>query len=322
MPASSNESDRARLVFLGTAGGPSVVRGCRGIATALVLGDEICLVDAGYGCLGQFVDAGLSLGQLRTVLITHLHGDHLADLFNLFMFGSTTALGRGDGISSRVEVIGPGEVHEPHQLGEPYGSAPYPGVAGFLEHSYMGQRLTLNAWAMAKPDLREIISLHEIQFGDGPVPDEPFLVHETETIKVTATLVPHLARSYAFRIDSEFGSVVFSGDTGPSKSVSRLATGADVLVHELLDIEAAVAAGLPAHLAGRFCEVHTDVSDVGMVAEESGVPCLVVNHFVPPALWSKSPEELRARIAEDFGGRIVVAHDMMSLPISAGGSLT
>jgi len=61
-------------------------------------------------------------------------------------------------------------------------------------------------------------------------------------VTIRAVIVPHLSTSYAYRIDSAAGAVVFSGDTGPSEAVSDLARGADVLVHEVMDIDAMIAA--------------------------------------------------------------------------------
>ena len=43
--------------------------------------------------------------------------------------------------------------------------------------------------------------------------------------------------AFGFRFDTPDGSVVFSGDTGPCDNVVRLARGADVLVHEVIDVD-------------------------------------------------------------------------------------
>jgi ribonuclease BN (tRNA processing enzyme) len=75
---------RPRIVFLGTAGGPTVAAHRHGIATAFVVGEDVYLIDAGVGVISQYVDARLRLDRLRAVLLTHMHGDHVCDLFNLF----------------------------------------------------------------------------------------------------------------------------------------------------------------------------------------------------------------------------------------------
>jgi ribonuclease BN (tRNA processing enzyme) len=314
----------ARLVFLGTAGGPTPAVGRKGIATALVVDGDVYLVDAGYGVLSQYLDAGLRLDRLRAVLITHLHGDHIADLFNLFMFGAHTVHGQAPGIDNPVDVIGPGAVESPLGPVQPYGEAPYAGLAGFFEHSYAGQALTLNAWSMGMQDIRKLVRLHEIPVGSGvDSATPPFTVLENEDVRITAVPVPeHLIGSFAFRIDTRHGSVAFSGDTGPSSNVSALARGADILVHEVMDFEALVAEGFPPEMEPLFTQVHTEVRDVGKVAAAAGVPTLALSHFVPPSR-STPPEHWKEQIRRCYDGEIVIAEDLLTLsldPMSQPGS--
>ncbi|MCC5348697.1 MBL fold metallo-hydrolase, partial [Staphylococcus aureus] len=68
---------------------------------------------------------------------------------------------------------------------------------------------------------------------------KPVVFYEDDRVKVSATLVQHapVFPSFAFRFDTEDGSVVFSGDTGPSENLVRMARGADVLVHEVIATE-------------------------------------------------------------------------------------
>ena len=58
-------------------------------------------------------------------------------------------------------------------------------------------------------------------------------------VSVTATLVQHapVFPAFGFRFDTPHGSVAFSGDTGPCDNVVRLADGADILVHEVIDVD-------------------------------------------------------------------------------------
>ena len=65
------------------------------------------------------------------------------------------------------------------------------------------------------------------------------MVHEDDRVRVTTILVDHgnMAPALAYRFDCDSGAVVFSGDTAPSSNLVRLATGADILVHEVIDPE-------------------------------------------------------------------------------------
>src|SRR3979411_808132 len=65
---------------------------------------------------------------------------------------------------------------------------------------------------------------------------EPFKVFEDDRVRVSATLVAHAPvwPAFAFRFDTDDGSIVFSGDTARSENLIKLAKGADILVHEVI----------------------------------------------------------------------------------------
>ncbi len=68
------------IVLLGTKGGPSLLNTARlPQATALTIGDKIWLIDAGYGASLQLVKNGIPLRNINTILLTHLHSDHILD---------------------------------------------------------------------------------------------------------------------------------------------------------------------------------------------------------------------------------------------------
>ncbi|MEM9930183.1 MAG: ribonuclease Z [Bacteroidota bacterium] len=74
---------RFELIILGTSGGlPTADRNC----SAAMLRTETTdvLIDCGEGTQRQLLQAGLGMGRVSHILITHLHGDHYFGLPGLF----------------------------------------------------------------------------------------------------------------------------------------------------------------------------------------------------------------------------------------------
>ena len=105
-----------RLVLLGTSGGPPWWNDSHreGVASAVVVGDRYYLVDAGDGVGKQIKKAKLGtwdkdmrgpLDTLEAVFLSHLHSDHVSDLYNIL----GTGLQNGVSIPERVlQIFGPG----------------------------------------------------------------------------------------------------------------------------------------------------------------------------------------------------------------------
>jgi len=98
--------------------------------------------------------------------------------------------------------------------------------------------------------------------------------------------------------------LVYSGDTGPCRSVTEAACGADLLIHEctFLDEE-----------AGRAAETsHSTARQAAEVAVQAGVRRLVITHF--SARHSEQPHRLEKEARAVFP-EVVAAEDGMSLEI-------
>jgi ribonuclease BN (tRNA processing enzyme) len=90
--APSAQAKRSRLVLLGTAGGPTPKALRAAPASAVVVDDVIYVVDCGNGVARQLVLAGLPLGRIAHVFLTHQHSDHNADYGNLLWLAWANAL--------------------------------------------------------------------------------------------------------------------------------------------------------------------------------------------------------------------------------------
>ncbi len=305
---------------------------------------------------GQRTQLELSsfLSDLRAVFITHLHMDHLGDYPTFLEIGARA----GFGASRPLPIIGPGnrgrlEENRSGYTGtviktdsaDPAKITATPGTRLMTDHILQAFAQTFNNCSHDEnyPDIPKIIDVREI--GDPKAipwpagftpPDpgkiwtsaetcpamEPFEIFKDDRIRVTAILVDHyeVYPSFAFRFDTEDGSLVISGDTGPDTkgNLQKLAKEADVLVHEVLDdvwVETAfqgVKEGDPAWpLYYHAITAHTPISKVGKVAEDCRVKTLVLSHIAP----GNTPVSRLKKAKQGFSGRLIVGEDLMEIGV-------
>jgi ribonuclease Z len=289
-----------KVILLGT-GYPRPDPDRAGPATAVVIGEKIFIVDVGRGVTRRFWATGLPLKNIHAVFLTHLHSDHVSGLPDLF--NTSWIFGR----YAPFELYGPEGTRE------------------------LAQSM-LDFFAVDIPIRREQTEMHP---GEGATVNthilEEGVVYEDADLRVTAFRVDHQPVEHAFGfsfdlLDSGEGttlstkggcspgstgtitSVVISGDTRPSENLIKHAKGADLLIHE---------AYLPEHfdqhdtpeVAARLKAYHTSAVEVGQVAQQAGVPTLVLTHLVP---GDPDSEKLFVeRAARHFKGKIIVGRDLM-----------
>ncbi|HYE77106.1 MAG TPA: MBL fold metallo-hydrolase, partial [bacterium] len=260
---------------------------------------------------------------------------HACDFFNLFLLAWVGIQDR----AAPVEAWGPGPAGglralPPHPLGhdEPpaaCGSNPTPGLLEMTEAQIQAHAYDINVRIReaGRTDLRGLFATHEIAIpqdiggrppNDVSPPMEPIVITEDDAVRVSAVLVHHppVFPAFAYRFDTDDGAVVVSGDTAPSPNLVRLAEGADILVHEVLDADFMTAQSgtswrSQAMLNHLLC-AHTPLEKVGSVAGQAGVRRLVLSHFIPSI--EGIPDERWAKgAAAGFDGEVVVGHDLMEL---------
>ena len=280
---------RSRLILLGTGGGPTPKALRSAPAQAIVIDGVTYVIDCGDGVARQMVRAGLDLGSIRNVFITHQHSDHNADYGNLLWLAWAANL------RNPVDAWGPPPLRRMTRL--------------FLQMNEYDIRTRIKD--EGRPALAPLIRAHEIR--------EAGVVMQDERVKVTAVLVEHppVTPAFAYRFDCPDRSIVISGDTRPSKQLVELARGADVLVHEVMylpALEKLIASEPDAkRLRQHLLDSHTTTAQVGRIASEAGVKTLVLSHFVPGGDASLGDEVWRDAVAPGFKGRLVVGHDLQEL---------
>jgi ribonuclease BN (tRNA processing enzyme) len=287
LTAAAGADRGTRLILLGTAGGPRPRKRRSGSAQAIVVGDEIFVIDCGDGVARQMVLAGLPLRQLRHVFITHHHSDHNIDL------GALLQLAWISGLVTPVDCWGPPPTRR--MIGD---------YLRYQEHD-----IAVRVSDEGRVPLTPLIRSHDVH-GSGPVLDDGH-------VRVTAAKVPHppLELALAYRFDAPDRSIVISGDTRESDELVRLAAGADVLVHEAMLAERVreMLRTLPNSeaLARSVISHHTTAEQVGRVAAAAGVKMLVLSHFVPAEDPDVVDEEWLAPVRRHYSGPVMVGRDLM-----------
>jgi ribonuclease BN (tRNA processing enzyme) len=155
-------------------------------------------------------------------------------------------------------------------------------------------------------------------------PMEPVVIYAEDDrgVQVSAVLVQHapVFPAFGFRFDTPSGSVVFSGDTGECENVARLARGADLLVHEVIDIDrlAARLSTLPNGEAVRnhLASSHSSPEQVGTTATKAGVRQVALTHLVPGD-FEVPDDEWEARVRTTFDGEVLCGVDLDEFALQA-----
>lgn len=304
--AASAEPPPSIWITLGTGGGPVVRVGRSEPANALVVGDAVYLFDAGNGVLRQMAAAKLKPQSLRAIFISHHHIDHNADLgvvlINRWLF---------DGYAPLPVIGPPGTVS----------------LAADLIRAYRATELApISVGGPKKPPLASTVAATDLP----SELNEPQVVYQDKNIRVLAVTNDHyhfpegseerrFSRSYALRIEAPDRTFIYTGDTGPSKNVERLAKGADMLISEVIDIDrmrsilgaakdipAAVLPGKLAHMQ----EDHLTPVEVAKLAAAAGVKQLVLTHLVPGMDGEADLSGYTRDIATHFTGPVHLARDL------------
>ncbi|HET6519517.1 MAG TPA: MBL fold metallo-hydrolase [Geminicoccaceae bacterium] len=279
-----------KLTLLGT-GCPQCDTERYGPASLVTHDGRTFLVDCGSGVTQRLVAAGAPGRDLEAVFLTHLHSDHVVDLYQLIV--SSWHQGRG----RPQRIFGPA------------------GTRRFVEATMAlwREELALRIGHERRPSTTGL-RLEIVEFGAGVAFDE-------DRVRVEAVEVDHRPVRPAFGFVFRAGgrTLAFSGDTRRCPALVRAARGADALVHECFvhrEMEGAVAAGrMTAEGLRNVAGYHTLSSEVGKVAAEAGVGCLVLNHFVPVRF---DREALLAEVRRDYAGPVVIGEDLMSLDLATG----
>ncbi len=276
-----------RLVLLGTKGGPAIrAGGPNPTSHLLVMEGRPYVIDCGLGVTRGLVEAGLDLADLGTILITHLHSDHVLELGALLHTAWTT------GLKSPVKIWGP------------------PGIRDYWDSFCAAMRfdIDLRIADEGRPPLTDLVQCRQIAEGA--------LDLEGCTAFALRVAHPPVTDCFALRFEVPGWSVVFSADTAPFPPLIEFARGADILVHEAMlmaGVDALCArVGNAGRLKAHLLASHTPIEDAIHIAQEAGARQLVLNHLVPCDLPGFGLAEWQAAAQAAWpGGPVTVGTDGM-----------
>ena len=310
--AAALRTNDTELLMLGTAGGPPLRKDRSEPATLLIVDGRLYLIDCGIGTIRRLVEVGIPSETIETIFLTHLHPDHdlgLVDVMGNDYFHLDLASD-----ARKINIYGPPQTSELVEAAFHYVSIPFEVFAAEKPGFQLGR---------PNHGLTSPFVAHEVD-GEG-------VVYRDDKIQITAAENSHYAlmpaqfrahfKSYAYRIQTPHGVVVFTGDTGPSDAVVKLATGADVLVSEVeegldelrgfVDQMAARNHWPPARkqqFAAHMEKEHLTVDSLGELASQAQVQSVLFYHYDP-----QSQAEQQARVAgvkKYFHGPVLAPMDL------------
>jgi len=297
----------ARVILLGTGGGPRLRANRAQISAVLEVDGRPYLVDVGAGVVSRLTEAGIDTRFVQRVFITHNHTDHYNGIleFQSFVWSDRNQSNLDD---PPVQVFGPRRTQfivekslQTFSVAEQtHGSMP--GTAPRMPASGMFTTTEItNDGVVYSDDLVKVTAVRNTHFDNYPR-DSVAIISGDE--------------SYSYRFDTPAGSVVFTGDTGCSEAVEDLAEGADLLVSEVVT-GAAPGAAPPrgnsvqaAPVQSRVCSGHLSSEEVGLLASRAKVGAVLLNHLVPGLDDEKDMSLYTIGALKHFKGPVIVGRDL------------
>jgi ribonuclease Z len=269
------------VVLLGT-GNPLPHPDRAGPATLVRAAGMQFLVDCGRGVLMRLAAAGAFPGMLTSVMLTHLHSDHICDFNDVF-----TTRWVMSPVENPLEVFGP------------------VGTDRFVTRTIAVLEDDIAYRTAHHDDLNWQPGAAVTEVGDG-------IVFERDGVRVLTAPTDHrpVHPTVGYRFEHDGGAIVVAGDTVPCDGLDRLCAGADVYVQTV--IRRSLVESVPMARFQDILDYHSSVEDAARTASRAGVKTLALTHCVPPPAPGTEGEWI-AEAAAHFDGEIILGPDLTSL---------
>lgn len=314
-----------KLTILGTSAAmPTTQRNL----SAAALGFDQCkpwyLFDCGEGTQHQVIRSSLSLCHLKRIFITHLHGDHCYGLPGLLAtrglqgFRGGVSLYAPKGIKRMLETIikvtqqnlhFPLDIHEITEPGRLYASDREKVEAIALSHD-----LPCFAYKVTESDRPGSFLVEEARkLG---VPEGPLFGRLKRGETITLKDGREISAEGLTTAPIKGRKIIIGGDNRQPSLLLPHLHGVDLLVHEATYIRA-TRDGLG------FSAAHSTAHDVAEVAQQCGLPHLILTHFSPRygactrASHTMNLEEIRREASAIYTGDLHLAEELTSYHLNA-----
>jgi len=290
-----------RFITLGTHGGPLSNPTRSQPANVLIIGRDAYVVDIGDGGVQQMAKAGVILPQVKGVFLSHLHFDHTGGLAALL------------GLRLQLRIKGKLPIYGPPGTKEL--------VAGLVSSMKPAAAAGYGIAGEGYDDPTGTAEVFEV--GDGQaITVGPMTVkvrQNTHYDYPAGSDMDKRFKSVAYRFDLADRSIVYTGDTGPSKAVEELAKGADLLVSEMIDEEAVVGAVRRSNPQGsaqmrnvvqHLTTHHLTSAEVGKLAKTAGVKSVVITHLAGDNPTGADFMRYLKGINAVYSGPVIIATDL------------
>ena len=267
------------VVFVGTGGSwPSPERNVTSVAVRI--GPEVILLDCGEGTQRQLMSSSVSFMKISRIFVSHFHGDHFLGLPGLIQ---SMAL---NDRKEPLEIYGPAGIVELMKslLGLGYFK---PTFEVCVEELEPGERVEFERYSVTCALADHSVPCYAYGIEESPrpgkfnkaralelgVPEGPSFSRLQSGESVTLPDGKVVEPSMVLGAPRKGRKLVFSGDTKPCDSVSALASGCDLLIHD------ATAAADNEDKANTYG--HASARQAAALAMNAGVRMLALVHISP-----------------------------------------
>lgn len=299
--------DGLHAVLTGT-GSPIADIKRAGPSVAIQAGNKLFIVDTGDGSARNLQGAGLNIGKVDAVFITHFHSDHIGGLGETMV--ERWAAG---GHSDQLPIYGPIGISTI--------------VEGFkiAYEQDKGYRIAHHGADTLPPSGA---GGKAIEFDLGRDPMAGKIIYDKEGVKITAFNVNHapVYPAVGYKFEYKGRSIVISGDTVYTENLVEQSKGADLLICEALNPELVKIINQNAGLLGSATvakitedipKYHMSPEQAAKTAAKAGVKHLTLTHIIPPLPSRLLYNVFLGDAKKIYKGKIDIGRDGMLISLPA-----